>query len=217
MNSRLLLIVFTIITAYTIASSQQLLWDNGSWDGSSNWASMRHTDYPLISTVVDDARFNTDVRITALSWDSIFRPANSNPFFADVEILTSTFANLYDFRDLSYSKERVGTDRGLPVYKVTVSNLDIVLPKGRYYFGGRMVEIASGGAYAELQSGENFGETEAYFQSDFFGYPDWTPASSYFGSRKDLAFRLYGEPVPEPATLFVLGTAFGMLRLRKRR
>ncbi|MCG3129970.1 MAG: hypothetical protein FLDDKLPJ_00710 [Phycisphaerae bacterium] len=85
---------------------------------------------------------------------------------------------------------------GEAVVRVTINVERIELPAGHYYCAVRLVGTGPDcncQFFAARTDGGIRGETEGYFQSDFFGYPDWTPVSEVLGIPMDFSFWLTGE------------------------
>ena len=212
--SRYFLLAAWLVT--DMASAQSLLWDNGDWDGSSNVVSDRSVSKPeRESWAVDDAIFLSDVVVDGLRWDAILQ-GDYNPSSVDILVLSDNFEKLIEIRDLSFEKELRGTDRGEPVYLIKTSQLNIHLPIGRYYFGGRTVSAGEERGFTELRSDDPRGATEGYFRGAFYGFGDWTPLTGIFGQPQELAFKVYGETVPEPTSLTILGCVLAGVLLRRK-
>ena len=116
-----------------------------------------------------------------------------------------------------------GTFQGFQVYDgfATIPDGGITLPAGHYYFGVRLVSGPNGdedGRNLMLTTGTYGGTTHingltmGVFQSNSFGYPDWTrTADTSAHITTDFAFRIHG--IPEPASLLLLGV--GVLLARR--
>lgn len=179
----------------SFASAQDVLWDNFEFDGRSSISSERNTLVPD-SWAVDDAVFTSGVRITGYRWFTILRDnwGGARPTGADFIALTDEFETIVELNDLPYEMEFVGEFRGFPYFRIEVHGLDLSLEQGHYYLGGRPV---GEGQYQAL-TGLNatvLGETEAYFRSAHFGYPNWTSIANVVGVRFDIAFTVFGHVV----------------------
>ena len=195
-------------------SDADLLWNNGEYKGSSALSSERNTIIPE-SWVVDDAILAGPSVITDFEWICLMS-RQFTPSFADFIILGDKFQRLYELKDLSYERLFEGESFGYDLWSMSVHNLSIFLPGGRYYFGGRPV---GNGDYRAF-TGEKrmpLGKTEAFFQLEYFGYPDWTSVVEVKGVPFDATFKLYGEPVPEPAPILAVAGAVASLLLRRRK
>jgi len=89
-------------------------------------------------------------------------------------------------------------------------NADVV------YWAEVQAEFDRGGTYAQWFWSMHLDPiimTQAHFRSVLFGYPNWTPSSTVFGSPYDMNYRLTGIPEPASLTLLALG---GLALLRRR-
>lgn len=180
-----------------LAAAQSILWDNGDFEQRAATSSERNTEVDD-SWVVDDAIFDADVTITGYRWFSVLRDdwGGTRPVGVDFIVLTDDFETVVELRDLPYKIEFVGEFRGSPYFRMEVHGLDVTLPPGRYYLGGRPV----GEGFYQAFTGMNstiLGQTEAYFRSAFFGFPEWTSIDSVVGTRYDIAFTVFGEVVQQ--------------------
>jgi len=173
------------------------LWHNGEPDWRDGVTCERRTDGSLESWVVDDVIFEEDVVVRDLHWwavtDDAFQFQNSD----DIIILTDEggmpgqpLVELFDVYNFRYDTCR--DEWGRTVYVYCIEDLEIPLPAGRYWFGMRPVNY-NGSQNFNLTAAPN-GTYEAYFRSEDFGYPDWTPISVVFGEAYDMAFCVTGEP-----------------------
>jgi len=178
-------------------SGQDVLWDNGQWDGSSNISSERNT-VVTESWAVDDVSFVSDVEIRRYRWTAILLDGwgGSGPTGVDFVVLSSELEKFVELRDLTYTMERIGEVFGNPYFRFEVDALDVGLPAGRYYIGARPVGRGQYQAFACLNQGL-LGNTEAYWRSPWFGFPDWVSVAQIIGVRRDIAFTVFGHVVRE--------------------
>ena len=95
------------------------------------------------------------------------------------------------------TREYLGEAWYRPWYRYTI-DLDpadqFVLPAGDYFVMVRPYTPGTVGQSFWLTSDGNAGsQSESYFRSDYFGYPDWVPGTSVFGAAHDVTFVLYGD------------------------
>ena len=82
--------------------AQNILWDNGEWDGSSGEFGERNTDIPDDWTV-DDVVFNQDVIINDYRWFSLID--GFEPVSTDFIILTDSFTPVLELTDLPLDRK----------------------------------------------------------------------------------------------------------------
>jgi hypothetical protein len=118
---------------------------------------------------------------------------------------------------------------GLPVYEGSVTVPEVTLPAGHYYFAVRVVGNNRGQHFMlTTGGGVDFGAGEmGVMQSSFFFQPEWIDIVDYLKipdpddpSKRipyatDFAYRVYGEVVPEPASIALLMLGAVVLRLRR--
>jgi len=176
------------------ALGQDVLWDNGAWRLQANLASERNTEVPDAWTI-DDAIFESDVLITGYHWYSLL--ANGfEPRAVDFIVLTDDFVEIFELRDLPYQSEFLGYARGRPYFRMEIAGLDVHLPAGHYFLAARPVGQGQYRAFSGL-NWPGFGQSEAFFRSDFFGYPEWTSVQNIHGTPFDIAFTVFGHVVRE--------------------
>jgi len=185
-------IILVAILHTTSASAQNILWDNGEWDGSSGEFGERNTDIPDDWTV-DDVVFNQDIIINGYRWFSLID--GFDPVGADFIILTDSFTPVLELTDLPFTSTLIGEGFGRPLFQMDITNLNIQLPAGHYYLGGRPVGQGFGRAFTAGNS-TILGKTEAYIKAPFFGYPDWVSIVEVEGFQLDIAFAVFGTPAP---------------------
>lgn len=180
-----------------LVCAQNVLWENGEWDQSSNVSSERNTVVSE-SWAVDDVSFGSDVEIQRYRWTVILLDGwgGRNPTGVDFIVLSSELQKLVELRDLPYSMERLGEVFGQPYFRFEVDELDASLSPGRYYIGARPVGHGQYQAFACLNR-ELLGSTEAFWRSAWFGFPDWVSVAQIIGVRRDIAFTVFGHVVRE--------------------
>ncbi len=209
MKKLTIILISLCICAVQSRADSDILWDNGDWEGGSNNSSERNT-LVTESWSVDDFIITEPVVIREFLWTSLMRD-DMNALGSDLIILNEAFETIAELSDLSFSRVFDGTIFGeFEIYHVTLSGLAIELQPGRYFIGGRMVGDGTSRAVSGMNSTIR-GESAMYFQSDHFGYPDWTQLVGL-----DVAFKVYGDIIPTPPTLLAL-TLPGLLALRRRR
>lgn len=176
------------------------LWDNGDWDGAKALSSERDTEV-RDSWVVDDFLVTEPVTVRELEWLALHSPG-LDPDGADLILLSAAFDPIVELPDQEFIDEFQGTYMGVEVYTLTIRDLDIGLGPGRYYIGARFVGDGAGRAFAALQQPVH-GRTEAFYRSEYFGYPDWVPVSELGLGPFDAVFKVYGDIIPAPGTLAV--------------
>jgi len=158
---------------------------------------------------VDDFIIADPVTIREFMWTSLMRD-DMNAMGADLIVLNESFETIVELDDLPISRVFDGIMYGeFEIYHVTLSDLAIQLSPGRYFIGGRMV----GDGTSRAVSGMNntmLGASWFYFKSDFFEVPDWTNTDPL-----DVAFKVYGDIIPAPATLALALPC--LLAFRRRR
>jgi hypothetical protein len=111
-------------------------------------------------------------------------------------------------------REYLGIQWNRPWYRYTIDGLNEYLPAGDYFVLLRPFTPGTVGQSFQLTSpGNANSQSQGYFRSAYFGYPDWVPNTTVFGEAFDVNFKLYG--VPEPASLLLLGLG-GLTLLRRR-
>lgn len=194
------------------SAASDLLWDNGEWDGAKAISSERNTQVTE-SWLVDDFVIQSEVMIRDLEWLAL-RSVDARPTGVDLIVLDAGFAPIVERFDLAFDDQFEGMGFGHEVHRLTLSNLDLPLQAGRYYIGARYVGDGAGRAFAAGQFNLH-GATEAYFRSDYFGYPDWVPTYELGITPSDAVFKVYGDIIPAPPALAVVLPGFLVFRRRR--
>jgi len=119
-----------------------------------------------------------------------------SPTGVDFVVLSNELEKILELWDLTYTMERIGEVFGQPYFRFEVDALDVRLPAGRYYIGARPVGRGQYQAFACLNR-DLLGNTEAYWRSPWFGFPDWVSVAQVIGVRRDIAFTVFGHVVRE--------------------
>lgn len=182
---------------------EDVIFDNGLPDNRLGLASDLRPYDNLEPWVVDDVTFESDVSITDLHWWCV--TDQSYIFTETDEVLI-----LYDdggvpgdtaFNFVVDNVRRPYFENGSPAFRfgrpvfIYSIYLDtpIELPAGTYWFGMRPINSASSGQNFWLTSPGPNTDSEVYFRSDFFGYSNWTPSTTAFGTAYNVAFCITGE------------------------
>ncbi len=176
-----------------------------------------------------------DTVLTRLDWVGA-RQLGTDYGTADVIFLDENFNTLLELTDLDYDivQERDYLDPFARLYEGEItfgSPISMaMLGESHVYIGVRLVGsgFLEGRNHIVASSVDDtlYGQTEGYVQGAIFGAPPpaWRPASDVWygvpdGSTPNInfefAFQVYGEQIPEPASLGLL-LAGGLLVLRRR-
>ena len=146
----------------------------------------------------DDGDFDWEITIyanelfgvgpAAVIYSELFPNANTNETFIELVGTSNYFS--YDVT----LAEQVGLNAG-ETYWLSVQGIGAYPPQ-------------SGFAYHQ----DPILGSEAYFKSEYFGFPAWTPGANVFGYPIDACFQLTG--IPEPASLVLLAVVGLLIRRR---
>ncbi|MEW6251609.1 MAG: hypothetical protein AB1716_13260 [Planctomycetota bacterium] len=207
-----------------------LLWDNfnaagpGGFDGRYFVTSEQDAVVPSGSGAADDAVFSQPVTLQKLRWAGCYLPQYT--YTAKVFILDSGLnETVYDAQPITILETYGTVFGGYTAFNAEVPLPEITLPAGRYLFGVQLINRTGTGALGPgrhmiLSTGNGTlrGSGMGMVKAADFGYPNWIPISEWYGLgiTTDYAFQVYGDPVPEPASLFVLlaGPLVALLRRR---
>lgn len=212
------------ITALAIcapfSSFAAVIWDNG-WDAgqggyfSDSISNMQNQFYS--QAMADNFTVSGDYNITNITvWGGSEFFVNgdlSNMASFDFVIMDSGFNTLYSgtysLSDLNISV--VGTDWiGGNEYEISLANPGWVLSSGNYYLHvGATLYDGMGDAFYWTMSNTDMDSVSATFSNSPAAWTEY-PAT------QGVAFRVEGEPVPEPATMAVLGLGAAALIRRRR-
>lgn len=236
MHRQKVLVAFVAAVLSTVAArgqGRQLLWDNfitppDGYDGITARSSERQTivteSWTADDAIFSEQQFPLGVRIEEIRWIGVRDPSQSYPV-ADAIILDDQFNTIGDpMLDLVYSVEVLGPS-GFPIapeaYRGTIDLLaqgfEIELQPGRYYFATRVADAFLGRNFvASTGEGQLNGVTFGAFQSEFFGFPEWTLVENIpTAIVTEFAYQIWGTVVPEPASLILLAVG-GLFSLRRR-
>lgn len=237
-SSRLAIAAFSVLLSFPVlvSADEVVLWDNypddqflPPWDVSSERDTQRADD----TWVVDDAVLEGGdqefgIEISSFEWIAAIDPRASYDV-ADFILLSSTGLapdpnSALVLSNLNYTVTPIDPDpdpsatRDLFRGRIDF-DIPITVDPGHYYVGARLVDSSSGraGSVVAAKGSEIRGQTGAFFMGPSFGLDQWTPVSTLFGTSDnfELAFRLNGFIVPEPASL--VGLLFGSVFLLRRR
>ena len=176
-----------------------VLYDNGRPDGVNGWYDFRTLNPSVEYFIVNDVTFNNSVIIHDLHWyavESQFDWNGTDDFIITADIGGAPGATLYEVRDVANTRYATGNmPFGLPEYVYSIQGLNINLPAGRYWVGLRPVGYSTPASYWETAPIQG---AQAYIDYTPFGYPRWTPGSTYWGQEYDFAFCVTGEIAPPP-------------------
>jgi hypothetical protein len=231
-------LALTVVLAATAAGAARadMIWDNflssnpasdGGFDGRSYFSSERNASV-VDSWTADDAVWTQSVTVQGVKWAG-GRDARFPYGTVELIVLKEVDGVLSTVQQYSLGQPTVtgtfGTFQGFQVYDgyVDLPGGGLGLTAGHYYFGIRLVNGVNGDADGRnvfMTTGTIGGQTTingltmGMFQSDFFGYPNWTlTADTSAHMTTDFAFQVYGI-LPEPASLMLL--AAGLLVARRR-
>ena len=228
--------VLALVLAATPARAQ--LWYNGNWNGSSV---MLPSERDLW---VPDTRIYDDFLVTGGGWNvtTLFGDFLSSlaPTQAYWEVRSGVSAGnggtllFSGTSNISWSLLGPGL-WGDDLYRATINGLNLNLSAGTYWMAIAPVQSAYGRAYAVGTSGTGgvnpLQDGNSYWDSQTFS-KNFVATSSHFGRNTDFAYGVGGTAQvaslveqsvivnPEPGTLVLMGTGFGLLgvgALRRRR
>ncbi len=214
-------LVLLAVAAFAMPGFADLLWDNGM-DYSGVGSSQDDTAYGLVSEMADDFVLeapNTivqDVEWLGGYWGTGYNTAHFDwriRIYEDAGDIPGN--NIFDqVYPNAQTNETFVEDNGASIwYHHAIVMADLPLVGGDKYW-------VSAQGVGDIWPQAGFGlhqdaiiMHEAFFRSDYFGYPNWTTSSTVFGYSADNCFQITG--IPEPASLALL--ALGGLALLRRR
>jgi len=211
----------------TMASAQDLLWDNMPFGPAGGFMSSQlDLVYPFDSQVADDYQLGAGWAIQAVEWNGGFWGGSP------VDIPDWNLLFYADAGGMPTGGPEDPTGTALAQYIVSGADIEITLEgDGSYTYYYELPEdfVSSGDVewfavqavfpfppqWGIATALDSIQMSECYGGFPLLGTPYWTPGSdpSYFGSARDTAFRLYG--IPGPGALALLGLA-GLVGTRRR-
>jgi hypothetical protein len=185
-----------------------LVWDNGYPNEVNGLCCQRVGAVPLCDTA-DDFHTDQEWLITGAEWDTIDDTTYAWDGTDDMIIYeftpTGPGAIVQEIWNVPNTRVQMGELFGRPWWRYTIDlvaeGLDFALPAGDYFILLRpYTPGTSGQSFWATSDAPPESQTEVYFRSDYFGYPDWTEGHLVFGDYYDVSFRIYGEGEipPEP-------------------
>ncbi|KYK22819.1 hypothetical protein AYK24_01540 [Thermoplasmatales archaeon SG8-52-4] len=180
---------------------QAIIWNNGDPD-FVNGLSCTRVGIPGLSELADDFHTDKDYIIKQLVWETVDDTSYLWDSFGDVIIYQYTpYGPGFEIVNLSHvenSREYLGEQFSRPWYRYTIDlaaqGEQFILTAGDYYILLRPYSAGTDGQSFWLTSPAPPGNTsECYFRSTFFGFPDWTEATSCWGAAYDVNFKIIGD------------------------
>ena len=207
----------SILAMLALAScaSADLIWDNGNPDEENGLCCQRVGAVPVADTADD---FHTDQMwtVTGAYWETVDGADYAWDGTDDMIIYEYTAngpgAPVVELWNVPNTREYLGELFSRPWYGYTIDltaeGMEFDLPAGDYFLLLRPYTPGTVGQSFWLTSPAPGGSTsQSYFRSEYFGYPDWVPATTVFGSAYDVNFKLYG--IPEPGVISLAGLLLG--------
>jgi len=209
----------------TMASAQDLLWDNMPFGPAGGFMSSQlDLVYPFDSQAADDFQIGAGLAVTAVEWNGGFW-GGSPIDIPDWNILFYADAG---GKPTGGPEDPTGT--ALKQYIVSGADIDITAEGDgsfTYYYELPEDFIASGDVqwfvvqpvfafppqWGISEALDSLQGSEMQMGFPLLGNPYWTPGTVPFGYARDTAFRLYG--IPGPGALALLGLA-GLVGTRRR-
>ena len=230
MNTRRTLVTASLLALSSAAfAGDPLVWDNGDMYVPV-WAlySPQVTETGIDNAIADDFVIEQDTYVTSLEWSGVVEHLNNFPSAFVIEFYASDPSG-------TTPAHGVGDPSGIALasYTIQVGEIDMtplepspteffnfaaslpapfVAKGGDHYWVSIQAYLANAGGYGwimseTLQLNNLATETDGIWETFEFGEGD------YVG---DLAFKLYGTPVPGPGALALLGVA-ALVKSRRRR
>ncbi len=207
-----------LVLAAGAASADPVIYDNGPWTGENLLSSQLDSSLPLDSAVADDFVLGDNYLVTDAHWVGGYY--NGSYVAADwrVTIYEDTGAGpgvvIYseDMAFAGLNEQLVGYDNnGAANYSYDATfAAPLALAAGTYWISFQgMNDYPPQSAVSGTTAVNN---SEGYFMSNYFGFPNWVPGSSVFGVGYDIPFSITGV-IPAPASIALLGLG-ALLRRR---
>ncbi len=215
--------LLSVIVSCCLAATAfgDLVWDNGDPDFVNGLCNQRIGAVP-VADEADDFHTDVDWIITGAYWETVDDNTYTWDETDDMIIYEYTAngpgAPIVELWNVPNTREYLGVQFNRPWYGYTIDltaqGMEFDLRAGDYFLLLRPFSPGNVGQSFQLTSpGNANSQSQGYFRSAHFGYPDWVPNTTVFGVAHDVNFKLYG--VPEPASLLLLGLG-GLALLRRR-
>ena len=224
----LLMVALACGVATGALAGDPIIWDNGNGVGGF-MSSQLDTNYPCDSQVADDFNLPTGPHgepawnVTDVHWEGGFFGGNPTPgdfrvmFYADAGGMptggpndpTGTALAVYDlaYDDVNETPNAQGFEYYADLPEPFVADANTT-----YWIAIQWVAFfpPSWG----ISKSDTMQGTPVMMGFPLLGNDYWTPGRIPYGDERDMAFKLTGVPIPEPASLTLL--ALGGLLLRRR-
>ena len=215
--------LLSVIVSCCLAATAfgDLVWDNGDIDEANGLCCQRVGAVP-VADEADDFHTDQTWTITGAYWETVDDATYAWDGTDDMIIYEYTAngpgAPVVELWNVPNTREQLGTLFSRPWYGYTIDltaeDMEFDLSAGDYFLLLRPFSPGNVGQSFWLTSpGNANSQSQGYFRSEYFGYPNWVPNTTVFGNAHDVNFKLYG--VPEPASLLLLGLG-GLALLRRR-
>jgi hypothetical protein len=188
-----------------------VVWDNGYPNEVNGLCCQRVGSVP-VSDVADDFHTTQTWTITGAEWDTIDDTTYAWDGTDDMIIYeftpTGPGAIVQEIWNVPNTRVQMGELFGRPWWRYTIDlvaeGLEFDLPAGDYYILLRPYTPGTiGQSFWATSDAPPESQSEVYFRSDYFGYPDWVIGNIVFGTSYDVSFRIFGVPSgPPPEYIF---------------
>lgn len=229
------LLAFVLVCGF-VAGAMGQIWDNGASDPTIGaMSSQLDTVYPFHSQLADDFELRTGPggepawNVTGVEWTgNYWGTGTATPDFNIIFYADDGTGNMptggpnspNDPTPTALAVFRMPYAAVGETYNGTEYDYSTTLPTPFVASAGTKYWLAVQSIFAFPPQWGWSGSVSMQLHEAVFGFPllgtnYWTNGSVVFGSPRDAAFRLYGDPVPEPSTIGLL--ALGALALLRRR